>query len=112
MTTEELVAIGELLGKYYNQLSRKFPGTLTLNEMRVAHAVMMGTVTKTSTDNTFLSNLLGISKATVSRAIQRLVELGLYTETVHPLDHRRRILKFTDHGRQEVREWLEWINEI
>ncbi len=112
LVTEKMVAYGELLSGYFNQLSQKFPGTLTLNEMRIAHAVMMGTLTDGSTDNTSLSKALGISKATVSRAIQRLVEAGLYRETVHPLDHRRRVLEFTDQGRQQAREWLNWINQI
>ena len=105
-------AYNDLLEEYFERVSSRFPGTMTLNEIRIAHAILIGTMNGDRTDNASVSEQLGISKATVSRAVQRLIELGEYTETIDPDDRRRRVLKFTPKGLQRAEDWVAWISSI
>ena len=107
--SDEMLSQLDFVAAFYERLTEVFPGTLTLNEMRVAHAALTGVVADRPTANSALSEQLGISKATVSRAVLRMIELGVYAETVHPDDRRRRVLALTDQGRQTVRDWVDWL---
>ena len=101
----------EFLDAFLARLSSAFSGTATLNEIRVGHTVMIRVLTGRTTTNTSLSKELGISKATVSRAVLRLIEFGVYRETVHPDDRRQRVLSLTDQGREIANDWLDWISQ-
>ncbi len=106
---DEMLNQLDFVAAFHEHLTEIFPGTLTLNEMRVAHTALMGVVADRPTTNSALSEQLGISKATVSRAVLKLIELDMFTETVHPTDRRRRVLTLADQGRQTVREWVDWF---
>ncbi len=99
----------DFLVAYFDRLSLGFPGSLTLNEIRVNSTIMISSLKGCSYSNKSLSKKLGISKATVSRVTQKLLEQGVYKETVDPDDSRRRVMELTDHGRQQAKEWLDWI---
>ena len=99
----------DFLVAYFDRLGLRLKGATTLNEIRIYSTIIVASLKGFSYDNTLLSKKLGIPKATISRAVLKLIEIGFYKETVHPDDHRRRVLEFTDHGRQQAEEWLDWI---
>ena len=114
--TKATKVLSDFLLAHYERLNQLHSvgdtlGGHTLNELRVEHAIGRAFSRNTPISNAALADSLGMSRSTVSRAILGLIKRGLITESVDPIDRRRRILNLTVFGEQQMSSWIAWCND-
>ena len=87
----------EFLREYLELISQYIPGDMTLNQIRVLQYVAMRSDSdEGSACNTEISDALGMSAATVTRAISFGIKAGIVSEEEDPEDGRRRFVMMSD----------------
>jgi DNA-binding MarR family transcriptional regulator len=87
----------KLLGEILTALSREFGGETTINQLRIGHYVGLKSLyEKKPTNNTEISNELGIPRSTASRIVADCILKGWVVEKPDPDDGRKKQLLIPD----------------
>ena len=75
----------EFVQEYLGLIAQYIPGETTLNQMRILqHIALRSAGDKGPACNTEICNVLGMSAATVTRAIASFIEAGIISEEEDP----------------------------
>ena len=96
----------------FGRMSQKYGGATTLNELLI---INYGFLCHSRGDAFCVTNTardLGMSKSTVSRIITGMRANGFVTESPHPSDGRRRVVKlalaYLERGDYDIQRLLNW----
>ncbi len=107
-------AVIEFSRKLFRDLSEKYGGDCTLNELRVINQVVSCNVDGRTCSVTALHKVTGIPIPTVSRAVANLQSDGWLSDKPDPADGRKRIISLgprsLDRTLDEVNEWVKRID--
>ena len=112
-TAEAVVQFGRNL---LTELSGKFGGDRTLNEVRVMCQIVGCSLKGRTCSVTALHKATGIPIPTVSRAVTNLQNDGWLTDRQDPADGRKRIISLSPRGlkqtSREIREAVQWFKDF
>ena len=96
----------------FGRMSKKYGGGTTLNELLVLNYGFLCHSRGEAICVTNASRDLGMSKSTVSRIITGMRAKGFVTESPHPSDGRRRVIKlanaYLERGDDDIQRLLNW----
>lgn len=102
----------EFAAKLFRRMSDKYGGSTTLNELLILNYGFLRHAHGKSICVTTAASDLGMSKSTVSRIITGMRAKGFVTESVHPADGRRRVVKlaaaYLSQGDDDIQKFLDW----
>ena len=111
------LTIAHFISELYARQAQKYGGETSLNELRtIAHCYLVYSKGEDGTSVTELSRELGIPTSTTHRAVTQLIEKGWLTDSPHPEDRRRRVVRLSEQGVsgglwQEAIAWLDRYSE-
>lgn len=86
--------VQDFMSRVLALMARHFRGDSTLNHLRIGNYIgLRDLFDGTATTNKEISEALGIPTSTVSRIVTELMKRGYVAETLHPDDHRIRLLR-------------------
>ena len=87
----------DFMQAYLGLVAQYFPGETTLNQIRILqHISMLSKSNAGHGSNSEICNVLGLSAATVSRAVSSFIGAGILSEEEDPRDGRKRLIKISD----------------
>ena len=93
----------DFVQEYLGLIAQFIPGETTLNQMRILqHIALRSAGDKHPVCNTDICNALGMSAATVTRAIASFIGAGIISEEEDPKDGRRRFIMVSDGYRGDL----------
>ncbi len=88
---------------YLGLVSHYIPGETTLNQIRILQYIALRSAGEEGHPcNTEICKTLGMSAATVTRAISSFIEAGIISEEDDPKDGRRRFIIISDDYRGDL----------
>ena len=112
LSDEEWIECVQFAKEFYDILAEFVPGDTTVNQLRILTALAVAGSTGEATSVSEIADIYGISQATVSRLITEYVDAGRISESPHPKDGRRRVLRINDEAQRYSRMWAERVATI